>query len=126
MGLYEPCGRVNWGFAPQEAVVTDAQAQEMVGLLTKMEALLASRVSSIGDERMPSTQVFARVEELARRFNNVVERLCEVVITRHDSQVVAGKLDSILLEMRKHTLVLESICSKINDSTAPKKKARQS
>jgi hypothetical protein len=104
--------------------VTDAQAQEMVGLLTKMEASLASRVGSIGDERMPSTQVFSRVEGLSRRFNDVVERLCEVVITRHDAQVVAGKLDSILLEMRKHTLVLESICSKINDATAPKGKRK--
>lgn len=115
--------------------MTDAQAQEMVGLLTKMEALLASRVGSIWDERMPSTQVFQRVEGLSRRFNDVVERLCEVVITRHDAQVVAGRGDLLLRELQKHTLALESIrmhlngvmimmADEVEKKKNPKKKAR--
>lgn len=98
--------------------------KEMVCLLTKMEASLASRVSSIGDERMPSTQVFQRVESLAALFGRVVSDLKEVVITRHDAQVVAGKGDLLLRELQKHTLILESICAKLHEPPAPKKKAR--
>lgn len=109
--------------------MTDAQAQEMVALLTKMEASLASRVSSIGDERMPSTKVFQRVEDLAGAFGRVVSDLKEATITRHDAQVVAFKLDSIHSELKKQYLVLESICDKVNDilhkPPAPKKR-RQS
>lgn len=41
MGLYEPCGRVNRGFAPQEAVVIEALWILILGGMLFLAILLA-------------------------------------------------------------------------------------
>lgn len=127
MGLYEPCGRVNQGFALQEAVVNvdlENSVKDAVSHLAQMNVLLASRVGLVGDERMPSTQVFQRVESLAARFNSIVGDLERLVITRQDASALIRNFDAILLEMRRHTLVLEAISQKLHEPPAPKGKRK--
>lgn len=127
MGLYEPCGRVNQGFALQEAVVNvdlENSVKDAVSHLAQMNVLLASRVGLVGDERMPSTQVFQRVESLPARFNSIVGDLERLVITRQDASALIRNFDAILLEMRRHTLVLEAISQKLHEPPAPKGKRK--